>query len=152
MTVHVAVRLKRGDIGLGCTETLQSNLYNEWLSLRLRWLVTLFSRHGSIRPSPLQTFLSDLRGLEETVENINGKKEENIHQGKVGHWAKTITRIIQVIRVKLLKPDLSMSFPCENVCCIFNIVGVMKALTKFKSVLSCQKQDGRTLSTKQQRC
>lgn len=75
MTVHAVFRLKRGDIGLGCPETLQSNLYNEWLSLRLRWLVTLFARHSSIHPSPLQTFLSGLRGVEEMVEEINTEKE-----------------------------------------------------------------------------
>lgn len=75
MTVNAAVRLKRGDIGLGCPETLQSNLYNEWLSLGLRWLVTLFTRHGSIHPSLPQTFLSGPQGEEETVEDINTEGE-----------------------------------------------------------------------------
>lgn len=81
--VHAAVRLERGDIGLGCPETLQSNLYNEWLSLGLGWLVTLFARQGSMHPSLLQTSLPGPRGEEEAVEDTNTEEKVGcICQGK----------------------------------------------------------------------
>lgn len=76
--VHATVWLERGDIGLGCPETLQSNLYNEWLSLALRWLVTLFARQGSIHPALLQTSLPGPRGEEEAVEDTNTEKKWDV--------------------------------------------------------------------------